>query len=137
MLFITYLAIQSYFMVGNQIENFAVYILIILYLFHVVLMKFNSVYEKSIKKAVANMFEIAELKKLAKDNLDHFHRNLDTRIPCIEVLNKINFKQEGDIIIFENISKNMNKILQNKGSFLARNNNQLRYRMKPIYSIRI
>lgn len=74
-------------------------------------MKFNHSYEFAIKKSVAKIFEIKELKRLADENIAHFHNNLDSRTPCIELLNKINFKQEGEIIIFENSSNKMSKIL--------------------------
>ena len=79
-------------MQGNKIESFAVYILIIVYLIHIVLMKLNHSYEVSIKKAVSSFLEVKELKRLAKEDISHFHVNIDTRYPSIEVLNKINFK---------------------------------------------
>ena len=124
-------------MIGNKIDDYAVYILIVIYIVHVIVMKFNHVYEVAIKKAVSNMFEVAELKRLSTENKDHFHLNLDSRTPCIELLNKIIFKQEGEILIFENNNNKVSKLLQNKGAFMARQNNQLRYRMKPIHSIKI
>ena len=98
-------------MIGNKIDDYAVYILIVIYFVHVIVMKFNHVYEVAIKKAVSNMFEVAELKRLATENKDHFHLNLDSRTPCIELLNKIIFKQEGEILIFENNNNKVNKLL--------------------------
>jgi hypothetical protein len=80
----------------------AIYILIILYIFHVVLMKFNYSYEVWLKKTFASLLEVKELKKLANQDITHFHFNLDTRTPSIEILNRIDFRQEGDILIFEN-----------------------------------
>jgi hypothetical protein len=64
-------------------------------------MKYNHTYEVALKRSVANFLEIRELNKLASENMSHFHYNLDTRNISIEILNKIEFKQEGDIIIFE------------------------------------
>jgi len=55
-------------------------------------MKMNHSYEVAIKKGVANYWEIRELKRLAEKDLSHFHYNLDTRHPSIEVLNRINFR---------------------------------------------
>jgi hypothetical protein len=55
-------------------------------------MKQNHSVEVALKKFVANFFEIRELSKLAKENIGHFHFNLDSRSPSIEVLNKINFR---------------------------------------------
>ena len=83
---------MSVFMQGNKIESFAVYILIIVYLIHIVLMKLNHSYEVFIKKAVSAFLEVKELKRLANEDISHFHVNIDTRYPSIEVLNKINFK---------------------------------------------
>ena len=75
-----------------------------IYVIHVTLMKMNHTYEVALKKGVANMMEVNELNRLAIDGIDHFHYNLDTRCPCIEVLNKIDFIQEGDIIVFNSMS---------------------------------
>lgn len=53
-LFAFYLSLQSYFLVGNKIESYAIYILIGIYLIHVILMKLNHPIEVLIKQAVAN-----------------------------------------------------------------------------------
>lgn len=137
-LFIIYLGVMSAFMYGNDINDIQIYILIVLYIFHVILMKNNHSYEVALKKTFASMLEVRELNRLANDDdnngMQHFHYNLDTRFPCIEMLNKINFRQEGDILIFENM---VNKNTAPGGQFMARQNNQVRYRMKPIHRIRI
>jgi len=96
---------MSYFMIGNAIEDYAVYVLLVIYMIHVVLMKLNHVYEVALKKGVASYLEVRELKRLADSNIEHFHFNLDSRYPSIEILNKIHFKQEGDILIFEGGAK--------------------------------
>ena len=101
-LFMFYLGIMSAFMQGEEIAPTAIYILIILYIFHVVLMKFNYSYEVWLKKSVASFLEVKELKRLANQDITHFHFNLDTRSPSIEILNRIHFRKEGDILIFEN-----------------------------------
>ena len=93
---------MSAFMQSQEVPPTAIYILIVLYLFHVVLMKFNYSYEVFIKRSVASMLEVKELKRLANQDISHFHYNLDTRAPSIEILNRINFRKEGDILIFEN-----------------------------------
>jgi hypothetical protein len=98
-------------MIGNDINDIQIYILIVLYIFHVILMKNNHTYEVALKKTFASMLEVRELNRLANDEenngMQHFHYNLDTRFPRIEMLNKINFRQEGDILIFENmVNKN-------------------------------
>lgn len=92
LLFIVYLVVQSYFLVGNKIDSYATYVLIVIYAIHVVLMKLNHPVEVMIKKGVANYFEVRELHRLADENIQHFHYNLDSRTPCLELLNKIKFK---------------------------------------------
>ena len=100
-LFLIYLSIMSYFLIGNVIPNYAIYCLIGIYILHVTLMKMNHTVEVALKKSFAGILEVKELKRLAIEDIGHFHYNLETRHPCIEVLNKIQFKQEGDIIVFE------------------------------------
>ena len=95
LLFIVYLCVQSYFLFGNKIETYAIYVLLVIYMIHVILMKLNHPVEVMIKKSVANYFEVRELHRLADENIQHFHHNLDGRSPCLELLNKIKFKQEG------------------------------------------
>jgi len=56
---------MSAFMQGEEIAPMAIYILILLYIFHVVLMKFNYSYEVWLKKTFASLLEVKELKKLA------------------------------------------------------------------------
>lgn len=123
-LFIIYLSVMSVFMIDNDINDIQIYILIILYILHIVLMKNNHTYEVALKKTFASMLEVRELNRLANDDdnngMQHFHYNLDTRFPCIEMLNKINFRQEGDILIFENM---VNKNTAPGGQFMARQNN--------------
>ena len=97
-------------------------------------MKLNYLYEVALKKAVANMFEVRELKRLAEEDISHFHYNLDARTPCIELLNKIRFKQEGEILVFEGAAS---LAKGTKGQFMARQHNSVRYRMRPIQSIKI
>jgi len=65
-------------------------------------MKFNYSYEVWLKRSFASMLEVKELKRLANEDITHFHYNLDTRCPSIEILNRINFRKEGDILVFEN-----------------------------------
>ena len=88
-LFIFYLALMSFFMSGNQIENYAIYTLLLIYIIHVVIMKMNHTYEVALKKNVANALEVDELNRLANEDITHFHYNLEARTPPIEVLNKI------------------------------------------------
>mmetsp|Transcript_10168 Transcript_10168/g.17138 ORF Transcript_10168/g.17138 Transcript_10168/m.17138 type:complete len:343 (-) Transcript_10168:801-1829(-) len=126
---------MSYFMKDGTIDEYAVYVLLIIYLLHVVIMKMNHNYEVALKKAVASFLEVRELNRMAHENINHFHYNLDSRFPCIESLNLIKFKQEGDILIFEN--QNVQVARQMQGQFLGKANNEIRYRMKPIQRIKI
>ena len=83
---------MSFFIFSLKIEAYAYFVLLGLFIIHVLLMKQNHSVEVALKKFVANFFEIRELSKLAKENIGHFHFNLDSRSPSIEVLNKINFR---------------------------------------------
>lgn len=134
-LFVFYLIIMSVFMQGNQIESYAIVILNILYLMHVFLMKLNYTYEVQLKKSFASFLEIRELNRLANLDIKHFHLVLDTRHPSIEVLNKIDFKQEGDILIFPNGA--LNKGTGTQGQFMAKLSDQIKYRMKAIQRVKI
>jgi hypothetical protein len=134
-LFLIYLAVMSYFLVGNVVEDFAIYCLVAIYFLHVFLMKLNHSYEVALKKAVAGILEVRELNRLAREDISHFHYNLDSRTPCIEILNKINYRQEGDILIFETAgspTKAAGGTGNGIGNFMNQINNQIRYRMKPI-----
>ena len=84
-------------------------------------MKMNHTYEVAIKRAVASFMEVRELRRLAKVDIHHFHNNLDTRYPSIELLNKINYRQEGDILIFDIAQNSILKDSGNKkGNFMGR-----------------
>lgn len=83
------------------IENWQIYILLVIYALHVFIMKINLQYEVTLKRAVANYLEIRELNRLASEDIFHFHLNLDTRSIPIEMLNKIEYRQEGDVLIFD------------------------------------
>ncbi len=87
-----YLGIMTAFMQEQEIPSFAIYILIVIYIIHVILMKMNYSYEVYLKKAVASWFEVRELKRLAIEDITHFHYNLDTRNPSIEILNRIDYR---------------------------------------------
>ena len=91
---------MSTFLQGNKIDNFAIYCLIIVYLVHVSLMKYNFVIEVALKRSVASFLEVRELNRLAIKDIHIFHYNVDTRVPSIELLCKINFDQDGDVLIF-------------------------------------
>lgn len=69
LLFIVYLCVQSYFLFGNKIETYAIYVLLVIYVIHVILMKLNHPVEVMIKKSVANYFEVRELHRLADENI--------------------------------------------------------------------
>ena len=79
-------------MIGNEIPSYAVWMLVVIYLIHVILMKLNHMYEVAIKKSLANAMEVNELKRIANEDISHFHYNLDSRHVCLEMLNKIKFR---------------------------------------------
>lgn len=76
--------------------------MLLLYFVHILLMKFNRLYEVAIKKSVARTLEIRELNKIAENEIDHFHKNLNSRALTIEMIKSVNCKVEGNHIIFDN-----------------------------------
>lgn len=100
-LFVFYLIIMSFFLQNQTIEQWQIYFLILIYIIHIFVMKYNHSYEVTLKRAVANYLEIRELNRLASQEISHFHYNLDSRVISIEILNQINYSQDGDILIFD------------------------------------
>jgi hypothetical protein len=69
-----YLTIITIFLIGNSVEIYKAIVLCILYIVHILLMKFNTMYEVAIKKSVARSMELKELKRIARKDISHFHR---------------------------------------------------------------
>ena len=70
----------------------------VLYFVHILLMKFNTLYEVAIKKNVARGMEIKELTYVANTNIDHFHRNLNSRSITIEMLKILEVLRKANIV---------------------------------------
>ena len=99
---IIYLIVITIFLNGNDIAIWMAVILLVLYLVHILLMKFNHIYEVAIKKAVARSMEIRELTRIAHKDISHFHKNLNsTRTITIEMLKQIDYRVEEKYIIFD------------------------------------
>jgi len=108
-----YLVVVTTFLIGNSVADWQAAVLFVLYICHVFLMKYNAKYEVAIKKSVAKNIEVKELNRIAKKNIGHFHRNLQTRALSIEMLNKISFRLIDDTstIVFDNyIKRKLNPI---------------------------
>lgn len=90
------------FLSANDIVIWQAIILIVLYFVHILLMKFNRLYEVAIKKSVARTLEIRELNKIADTDISHFHQNLNSRAITIEMIKTVSCKVEGSYIIFDN-----------------------------------
>jgi hypothetical protein len=75
-------------------------VLLFLYIFHIILMKYSSKYEVIIKRILANFMEISELKRLAKKDMYRFHRSLKSTAISIEQLNKIEFDLQNGYVVF-------------------------------------
>jgi len=110
--FLLYLILMAYFMYGNSINKTKAFILVGVYLIHIILVKFSSKYEILIKHKLANTLELRELDHIAKNNVQAFHRTLRTEAISIEMLNQINFKLVDGYIIFEDsqIKRKINPI---------------------------
>ena len=98
---ILYLIVLTIFLIGNYVELYKAIVLLLLYFAHILLMKFNYLYEIAIKKSVARRMEIKELKRICNKDISHFHRNLNSRAITIEMLNRITYKVEDNVIVFD------------------------------------
>lgn len=106
-----YLIVLTVFLIGNNVQLYKAIVLLVLYFVHILLMKFNYMYEIAIKKSVARSMEIKELKKICAKDISHFHRNLNTRALTIEMLNRVQYKVEDNLIVFDHfISKKIKPI---------------------------
>lgn len=70
---IIYLVVITVFLSENDIQMWHALVLLGLYFVHIMLMKFNRVYEVAIKKSVARSLEIKELTRVAHKDISHFH----------------------------------------------------------------
>lgn len=106
-------------------------------------MKYNLKYEVAIKRAVANFLEVRELNRLANDGISHFHYNLDTRNLPIEILNKISYRQEGDVLMFDKINQSAMAKTPNHNTQAGMEmmkklaTHCIKYRMKAIQRVKV
>lgn len=100
-----YVAVLTAFLIGNDIAIWKPIVLLILYIAHILLMKYNHVYEVAIKKGFARRSEIKKLLSISQQDLSYFHRNLASRHLSIETLNQVLFTVEDNEIVFENLTK--------------------------------
>jgi Ca2+/Na+ antiporter len=75
---LVYLTVITAFLIGNSVSLYQAIVLFILYLVHIILMKYNHVYEVAIKKSVARRMEIKELQKMAKKDINFFHQTVNS-----------------------------------------------------------
>lgn len=66
MLFIIYLSLNSYFLRTGDVDSYGVYVIIVIYILHVIAMKFNHSYEVALKRMLTHILEVRELNRLAK-----------------------------------------------------------------------
>lgn len=99
--FVIYLIVITIFLSSNNISITNAIILLLIYIVHIMAMKWNSIYEVAIKKNVARLMEIWELTRIAHNDIDFFHKNLNSRCLTIETLRKLDYKVEDKYIIFD------------------------------------
>lgn len=63
--FLLYLIVLAFMLYGNNINQTKALILVVIYILHILLMKFSSKYEILIKHKLANTIEVSGLKKIA------------------------------------------------------------------------
>lgn len=99
--FLLYLATMSFLLYGNQVELFGALILVMMYMAHIILMKYSSKYEVVIKKLLAQRMEIKELNRMANnEQIYRFHQSLKSEAVCIEQLNRMEFSVINGYIVF-------------------------------------
>lgn len=64
-------------------------------------MKYSAKYEVVIKKILARVMEIGELKRLAKTEMFRFHQSLKSTAVSIEMLNRIQFDLVNGYVVFK------------------------------------
>ena len=98
-----YLLVISVFLYGNSVSIWKAQILFILYMVHIILMKYSAKYEVIIKTWLANRMEIKALISLAKheETIHLFHMSPRTNAVSIEMLNKIDFRLVDNHIVFK------------------------------------
>lgn len=99
--FVIYLIIITLFLSSNSISTGNAVILILLYIVHIFMMKWNVLYEVAIKKNVARGQEVLELTGLAKKDVSFYHQNLNSRAITIEALVSLDYKVENKYIVFD------------------------------------
>ena len=98
---VMYLVVITVFLASRDIAIWQALVLLGLYIVHILLMKFNHLYEVAIKKTVARKLEIRELTRLASKDISHFHKISNTRSITLEHINSIDFKVEEKHIVFD------------------------------------
>jgi Ca2+/Na+ antiporter len=94
-----YLVVLTYCLYGNRVELGKAFLLFLLYIIHIVLMKFSAKYEVAIKQALANRMEGKELARIAKKDINKYHCSVGTKAISIEMLNKVRFKLKNNYIV--------------------------------------
>ncbi len=103
--FMIYLIMITVFLSYNDIGIWQAVVLLCAYLIHIMLMKFNHLYEVAIKKSVARAMEIKELTRIAHKEIGHFHKNLNSRQLTIEMLKSVDYRVEEKYIIFDSLNR--------------------------------
>ena len=77
--------------------------LFVLYIVHIVLMKYSNKYEVALKKALANYMELNELNKIARkrNEIWRYHQSCKSQAISIEMLCQVQFNLIGNYIVFE------------------------------------
>jgi Ca2+/Na+ antiporter len=100
-----YLITFSVFLYGNKLEMWKALILLGLYIAHIVLMKYNKSYEIIIKKLIHRTHEIRALNKIARKNIQKFHRNPNQKSYKIDDLLNVSFELHDGYIYIDSYYK--------------------------------
>jgi Ca2+/Na+ antiporter len=98
---VVYISLVSVFLYGNNVESWKAITMLGLYFLHILLMKYNHIYEVAVKKSVARRLEVSKLKRLAQEDVKQFHSVHASRKPHIDQLAEISYVVDRGFVTFD------------------------------------
>ena len=110
--FLAYAGVFAGLLMGNQIEIWKAFVLILCYVVHIGFMVFNYYYEVLIKKAVSRAITLRDKQARAIKDIDQFHQNDESKSCRItsDELATVELKIDGKYIVYAPSTGNESKI---------------------------
>ena len=112
---LVYLGVFSAFLFGNNIALWKAIVLMVVYIIHILLMKFNYIYEFYIKKTVSRFLVVWEQRRWALKEIAHYynplknekaaylHQNIDSWSIWLEDIKDIKFEIDGKYLVVDGL----------------------------------